>query len=199
VRSLVFLVGICLSTSVSADERTEAVARCISAFASGDQAAYDALVVEVRGWGTISDAKLSQAASACLALSSTSTPPSTDGAQEASAPTVEAKVDALDSYLKKFDDDPTAIGSIAEELANNSGFIPSSDERSKRLEDAILDYVRPLPSSKAEENLLAYKALLRLVPENASYAQKVDGYTNAIEAQALADKERQAGNRQEAH
>lgn len=193
MKALVFLIGIFLSTNVLAEERSDVVARCISAFASGDQAAYDALAAEVKSWGAVSDEKLNQAASACLALSSTNAPLEPDNAQTGSAPTVEVKVDALDSYLKRLDEDPTAIGSIAKELASNVSFIPSSDERAKKLEDAILDYVRPLPSSKAEENLTAYEALARLVPANPAYSKKVEGYVSAIEAQAQADKDRQAG------
>lgn len=188
-----FIAGIFLSTSVLAEERSDVVAKCISAFASGDQAAYDALASEVRSWGAIPDAKLNKAASACLALSPTTAQQLTDGEQNASIPQAEVKVDALDTYLKRLNEDPNAIESIAKDLAANTNFVPIADERSKKLEEAILAYVRPLPASKAEENRTAYEALVRLVPDNAAYSGKVAAYTNSIEAQARADKERQAG------
>lgn len=193
MRALTFAACILLSNSVSAEERSDVIAKCISAFASGDQAAYDVLAAEVRGWGAIPDENLKQAAAACLALSSGTSPQVTDGSQTASSPALEVEIDALDSYLERLEDDPESIGAIAKELASNSGFTAVADERSKRLEEAILSYVRPLPSSKAEENLAAYQALVRLVPANDTYSKKVDGYIKAIEAQAQADKDRQAG------
>lgn len=182
-----------LSTSVSAEERSDIVAKCISAFASGDQAAYDVLAAEVRGWGTIPDEKLKQAAAACLALSSGTSQQVTDGAQAGANSAPEVEIDALDSYLKRLEEYPESIGAIAKELAGNSGFNAVTDERSKKLEEALLAYVRPLPSSKAEENLVAYQALVRLMPDNDTYSEKVDVYTKSIKAQAQADRERQAG------
>lgn len=193
VRAQVFLLATILSTSASAEERSEVVAKCISAFASGDQPAYEALAAEVKAWGTIADTKLNQAASACLALTTTAKSQTPDAVQAEAVSSVEAIADPLNAYLERLEGDPTSIGAIASELAGNSDFVTSSDERAKRLEGALLDYVRPLPSSKAEENLTAYQALARLVPENASYTEKVEGYVAAIEARERADKERQSG------
>ena len=51
-----------------ADERTETITRCVSAFATGDTAAYAEAAAAVRSWGEIADANLRQAAMACLAL-----------------------------------------------------------------------------------------------------------------------------------
>ena len=193
MKRLAFLANLFLSTNVLAEERSDVVAKCISAFASGDQGTYDALASEVRSWGTISDAKLSKAASACLALSPTTKQQTADGEEGGSIPPAKAKVDALDTYLKRLDEDPDAIEAVTKELAENANFVPIADQRSKNLEQAILSYVRPLPASKAEENLIAYEALARLVPDNLTYSEKVAAYTNSIEARARADKERQVG------
>lgn len=178
-------------TSAFADERTETVARCVSAYATGDTAAYAEAAALVRSWGEIADSNLKQAAMACLALVSDTT------SDEAAAPAgIETEVavatDPLDTYLSRLDADPTLVEAIAAEIAGNEGFAPLADERMARLEATLLDYVRPLPASRAEANRTAYLALLRIAPENATYREKVAQYDAVIEAQARAEEQRRA-------
>ncbi|MFN3973515.1 MAG: hypothetical protein ACK4L4_19575 [Gemmobacter sp.] len=179
------------ATGALADERTDTITRCVSAFATGDTVAYAEAAAAVRSWGEIADANLRQAALACLALvpetvSEAGTPP-----VDAEAP-VEVQPDPLDAFLSRLDADPASIEAIAADVAAIEGFAPGADERTARLEAALLDYVRPLPAAKAEANRTAYMALSRIAPENATYREKVAQYDAAIEAQARADEQRRA-------
>lgn len=179
------------ATSAFADERTDTITRCVSAFATGDTAAYAETAAAVRSWGEIADANLRQAAMACLALvpetiSDAAAPPA-----DAEAP-VEVQPDPLDAFLLRLDADPASIEAVAAEIAAIEGFAPGADERTARLEVALLEYVRPLPAAKAEANKTAYLALSRIAPENATYREKVAQYDAAIEAQARADEQRRA-------
>lgn len=184
-------------TVASAEERADVVTACVSAFAKGDTAAFEAATTEIRSWGAISDENLSRAANACLALAPGSPP---DASQDealadkgTTAPTeAEKEVDLVDSYVRRLEADPKAIDAIAAEIATDANFSPSTDDKMMTLETALLEYVRPLPAAKAKANRDAYLALSRVMPENTSYADKVKQYDAAIEAQARADKDRRA-------
>ena len=181
------------ATGAFADERTDTVTRCVSAFATGNTATYAKAAAAVRAWGEITDANLRQAAMACLALAPDTT--SDAATAEAAAVTetaVEAVPDPLDTYLSRLETDPTSVEAIAAEIAGDEAFTPVADERTARLETALLDYVRPLPASKMEANRTAYLALSRIAPDNATYRGKVAQYDAAIEAQARADEQRRA-------
>ena len=179
------------ATGAFADERTDTITRCVSAFATGDTAAYAEAAAAVRSWGEIADANLRQAAMACLALvPDTASDAAADAAGTENA--VEVQPDPLDTYLSRLDADPASLEAIAAEIADDEGFAPVADERTARLEAALLDYVRPLPASRAEANRTAYLALSRIAPENATYREKVAQYDAAIEAQARADEQRRA-------
>ena len=181
------------ATGAFADERTDTVTRCVSAFATGNTATYAKAAAAVRAWGEITDANLRQAAMACLALAPDTT--SDAATAEAAAVTetaVEAVPDPLDTYLSRLETDPTSVEAIAAEIAGDEAFTPVADERTARLETALLDYVRPLPASKMEANRTAYLALSRIAPDNATYRGKVAQYDAAIEAQARANEQRRA-------
>ena len=183
------------ATGAFADERTDTVTRCVSAFATGDTATYAEAAAAVRAWGEITEANLRQAAMACLALAPDTTSDAATATAAAAAVTetaVEAVPDPLDTYLSRLETDPTSIEAIAAEIAGNEAFAPVADERTARLETALLDYVRPLPASKTEANRTAYLALSRIAPDNETYRGKVAQYDAAIEAQARASEQRRA-------
>ncbi|MDQ7776213.1 MAG: hypothetical protein Q4615_10145 [Paracoccus aminovorans] len=54
--------------------------------------------------------------------------------------------------------------------------------RAAEIEKAIAEYARPLPASNATDNKEAYRALAKLVPDNATYAEKSQSYA-ALEAE----------------
>ena len=183
------------ATSALADERADTVAKCVSAFASGNGSAYTEATTAIRDWGEITDPNLKQAAMACLSLSSGEMAAnvfSTLNASESAGSEAIQPSDRVGDHLIRLKVDPNSIETIAKEIADGRAFVGTNEEKLQRLETALLAYAQPLPASKATENLTAYLALSRVDPEDVSYRDKVAHYSAAIEDQARADEERKA-------
>ena len=195
MRIQLFLLTVLFATGAMADEKTDTVAGCIASFAAGNMEAYSDSVTAIRLWGDISDPNLKEAASACLALSSDTPPPIAVTAKlvgEDSEVTAVLQPNLVDSYLSRLEATPSSIEKVATEIAQNETFAPLRDDKTNRLENALLAYAKPLPASKADANRVAYLALSRLDPNNANYTQKILQYTAAIEARTRVDEERKA-------
>lgn len=176
-----------VSTSAAfPNERAETIAKCVSAFATGDQSGFAATASEVRSWGNLEDDALQKAATACLALAPTET------AKDEETVAVPVIANTAEEFLARLDADPNSVEQIVMEIAELSTLSMPLDDRAKRLEAAILAYARPLPAAKANENRLAYLALTKINPDDVSYASKVEQYQAALEAQAREDERRKA-------
>jgi hypothetical protein len=193
MRRIFFAFALFGATEVLADERKEIVAQCVASFASGDMAAFQNAVSEVKSWDKIADENLQLAASACLGLAT----PATNAAiadKETSDPTSQTSENILPDrvafYLEKLATDPDAIGTIAKEIADDEALTSVDDAKTKELEALLINYARPIPAKEAEKNKIAYRALSRLDPENQSYLAKVEQYDAALQAQARENEER---------
>ena len=82
--------------------------------------------------------------------------------------------------------DTTNANELIEQLLRKTPPPLLSHRDRERAINLIVQHVRPLPASMAQENLVAYRALLKLDPENATFSAKVDQYIAALDAKRAA-------------
>jgi hypothetical protein len=56
-----------------------------------------------------------------------------------------------------------------------------SPEQKEAAESLVLDYVRPIPASNIQENIVGYAVLSKLAPENRQYTDKLNQYEAALD------------------
>lgn len=171
---------------VVAQASADRVAACVSAFASSNAVELALIAEEVRAWGPVEDANLNKAALVCLDLARQMV------AEAPMAEAAESVPDPIDALLDRLEAEPAAIKAIAEEIADGAAVLSTQGDRLERLETALLAYAKPISAAEAAENLTAYKALARVMPDNAAYRDKVALYTGAVDRQARDAEKRKA-------
>ncbi|MDK3075899.1 hypothetical protein QO034_22865 [Sedimentitalea sp. JM2-8] len=170
-----------LHADVSPEAAAAALTDCRVELAADDMDALAKTVETIRGWGDIHDPTIRIAADFCLEVAAPKLAAAGIGqAPEVEAPATSAPVDArLQRYLDRATADGADMGAIAAEIASDKAFTPAAGAAREALEAAVLAYARPLPAAQAEANRVAYAALARIDPENATYGAKVQHYKDA--------------------
>jgi hypothetical protein len=168
--------------------------QCRDAFLAGDADTYHSAAATMIAWRGVSNTEWQKEIDFCLSLAG-----SLEGADLSIARALAAEastglssdVDDLVAYLSRTKSESADMPSLAEEIANDKAFAPSSSPERDALEAALNEYVRPIPATRIQENLTAYQALARINPGVEKYQARIERYKRAIE-QAKAEEERTA-------
>lgn len=198
VASLFLLAAGTALAAPTAEEAEAARKACADAFITSDAAAWQEAALTMTGWGIIEDQDLQREVGLCLSYGAAI--PGLDIAAFGTAAEQQAAVLAAQDPTQPRPQDPRLAPFLAQSRAASPDmarlaadivwagkFAPTPGPDRDALEEALLAYVRPIPASEAQVNLMAYRALARLDPENAAYAERVERYTAV-----LAKRERDA-------
>lgn len=173
---------------------------CRDAFLSRDPEAYRDAAAKMIEWGEITNSDWAREVELCLAFANVldgvdledlglraagQVSPETDplGVSPAEPGNHVATDARLADFLARVRLEGGDIGAVAAEIAADEAFGPPAGAERDALEAALTAYVRPIPASQREQNLIAYRALARVNPENTTYRERILRYEQAIEAE----------------
>ncbi len=90
----------------------------------------------------------------------------------------------LSDYLERLNAGGPDIDAVVAEIAADTSLASQVGPERDELEAALKAHVRPIPATQAERNLVAYKALARVNPENQDYKEKISQYESAVEVES---------------
>jgi hypothetical protein len=189
----------CLVAPAFADpslvELEDARVACRDSFLAGEVEAYLDAAATMISWGEVENMDVAQEVELCLAFSDALAGADVEEARaraetladtSVTTPVIPAlSVDSgrLAEYLARAQADDVNFPDLAIEIAADESFAPLPGANRDALEAALNAYVAPIPASRAEQNLTAYRALARVNPDVERYRERIRRYESAIEAE----------------
>lgn len=179
----------------SPDEIETTSTACQDAFIAKDAEAYVHAASTMLSWGEMQNPELARKVELCLAFADaiqgvdlelvqkhSEVATASDHASEITndSGTTEPN-DRLAKYLSQIKNDDVDMEALAVEIAEDSSFSPTPSPDRDALENQLKAYVRPIPAARAEQNLVAYRALARINPDEQTYRDRIARYKLAIE------------------
>lgn len=101
------------------------------------------------------------------------------------APVQSAELLAVVDALSQFENFGTEIDTLIKLVSESEKISKLEPEIRDRIEIALLSWTKPLPASNPDANLAGYRALANLIPDNTSYSEKRDYYSEKVNAARL--------------
>lgn len=190
---------LCLAVSAIADPSTaemeDARIACRDSFLARDVEAYLDAAATMISWGELEQADIAQEVELCLAFANALDGVDVEEARRRAAELIEIDVapenpvapssdgGRLAEYLARAQADEANFAELASDIAADEGFAPPPSADRDAVEAALNAYVAPIPASRAQQNLTAYRALARLNPDVQRYRERIQRYKSAIEAE----------------
>lgn len=168
---------------------------CRDAFLAQDAEVYLDAAATMIAWGEVSDADMAREVELCLAFAEVLEGVDLEDARvravaatgtEASdvEPTAPADDDGrLADYLVRANSADADMAALAADIAADETFLAAPGDDRDALEAALNAYVAPIPAARAQQNLTAYQALIRVNPEEPRYVERAARYEGALEAE----------------
>lgn len=191
--NLAFLVAPALADPSTA-EFEDARDACRDAFIARDADAYLDAAARMISWGAVENPDVVPEVELCLAFSDVLECADLEEARSRAAALAETGVATSDpaaltadgghlaEYLARAQAEGADIAALAVDIAADDSFAPSAGAERDALEAALNAYVAPIPASRAQQNLTAYRALVRVNPDEPRYQDRIQRYEVALEA-----------------